>query len=131
MPAGKFTNYIIDSSYVLSFLLPDENQSDVVELFDQYTLGNVGLVAPNLLSFEVINGIKGAILSKRLDLEEAKVLINKFSDLTIALEDISLDGVLEISVNKGLSVYDASYLYLSKFLDSPLLTLDKKLQDIS
>jgi|SRR3989344_2573206 len=129
--ASSATNqFIIDSSFILSLLLPDENQSEVVQLFDQYTSGKVTLIAPTLLQYEVINGLKGAILRKRLNLKEAIVLINQFSDLTITIKNISLTEVIKTASDKNISVYDASYLYLSKLQGIPLLTLDQKLQSL-
>lgn len=130
MPAGKYTKFIIDASFVLAFLLPDERQTEAIEIFDQYTSGKIELIAPNLLPYEIINGLKGAVLRKRINFQTTTKLIEQFLELIIPTRDIDLEKVLEISVKKDLSVYDASYLWLAQVNKVPLLTLDQKLRKL-
>jgi predicted nucleic acid-binding protein len=42
-----------------------------------------------------------------------------------------MSDVLKISLDYGLSVYDASYLSLAKKLSLPLATLDNRLKEIT
>lgn len=131
MPAEKYTKFIIDASMVLAFLLPDERQTEAIEIFDQYTSGKIELIAPNLLLYEIINGLKGAVLRKRINFQTTNKLIEQFLELIIPTQDIELVKVLEISVKKDLSVYDASYLWLAQVNKTPLLTLDQKLRKLA
>jgi len=131
MKAEPSTRFIIDASFVLSFLLPDEDRSEVIQIFDQYTQGKIKLSAPDLLSYEIINGLKGAILRKRITVKEATYLVSQFLDLEIILSSVALSLVLDVAVTKELSIYDASYLYLAKKEDAELLTLDTKLKNLA
>src|SRR3989344_6308644 len=131
MKAEPSTRFIIDASFVLSFLLPDEDRSEVIQIFDQYTQGKIKLSAPDLLSYEIINGLKGAILRKRITVKEATYLVSQILDLEIILSSVALSLVLDVAVTKELSIYDASYLYLAKKEDAELLTLDTKLKNLA
>ena len=42
--------------------------------------------------------------------------------------DVDHLGVLPIALDRELTTYDASYLYLSRFLGVPLITFDEELQ---
>ena len=131
MQAGKPTKFIIDASFTLAFLLPDEKQSESVKMFDHYTSGRVELMAPTLLPYEIINGLKGAILRKRVTVKQAVNLTQQFLDLTIPLIETNLQEVLEISIDNKISVYDSSYLYLSRKYNLELLTLDDTLKKLA
>ena len=128
MQAGKSTSFIVDASLVLAFLLPDEKQSEAVKIFDQYTSGIIELVTPTLLPYEIINGLKGALLRKRITIQQTIQLTQQFLDLTIPLIETNLQEVLEISIDNKISVYDSSYLYLSRKYNLELLTLDDTLK---
>lgn len=122
---------VIDASYVLAFLLPDERVSEVDVIFDQYASGSIRLTAPVLLPFEVLNAIKSAILQKRLTDKAGHQLVTAFLDLTIPLEDVNLEEAYLLSLKRKVSVYDAAYLYLASTIGSPLLTLDKRLSKVN
>ena len=128
MQEENISNYIIDSSFILGYLLPDENVVHVDEVFKKYTQGTVSFFSSPLLPFEVVNGIKYAIVSKRIDNKKAHILIRDFSNVVITLEDVDFEEILEKSLSKNLSVYDAPYLWLSHKKNFPLLTLDKRIQ---
>lgn len=127
MPEENIKTYIIDASFVLAFLLPDERSEEVKEVFAQYALGKANFISAGLLPFEVTNGLKSAI-PKRLNKQTAKILLEDFINYKIVLKEVSLKQALNLSLSCDLSVYDAAYLYLARFQHLPLLTLDKDLQ---
>lgn len=123
--------FIIDASFILSFLLPDEEDKSVREVFDQYKLGEVDFLSPPILPFEVLNGLKSALRSKRIDRRIGTALLNKFSNIKIAYLDVDYAEVLDRALKKDLSIYDASYVWLAKEYDISLLTLDRNLSKIA
>lgn len=120
-------SFVIDASFALSFLLR-ENQKEVDKVFFQYQNGEVQLHTCTLLKFEVGNGLKSAILRKRISQKLAHLIFQTFLKLEIKEETIDWLKALKISITKGLSFYDASYYTLSKQLRCPLLTLDTSLK---
>ncbi len=130
MKVEKSTKYVIDASLILGFLLPDEYDIEAFIKVKEFVSGNSKFIAPTLLPYEIINGLKNAIQRNRVTLNQALELTNQFIEFMIPLQEIDLDAVLKLAQDKDLSVYDASYLYLSKEKNLELLTLDKQLKDL-
>lgn len=131
MKEEKLINYILDASFLLSYLLPDERVEKVDYIFQQFKDGKVNFISNQLLPFEIINGLKYALKSKRLSKKTANSLINDFISYEIEYHEVDLKEVLTLSIEKDLTVYDASYLYLSKTNKLPLLTLDERLKKLN
>lgn len=119
--------HVLDASFFLAYLLPDENVSQVQAFFDQYKSQKMNIVAPALLPFEVLNGLLAAVLTKRTTPAVVKELAEKFLQIPVKLEEIDFAGVLNFSLVSKLSFYDASYLYLARKYQAELLSLDRRL----
>lgn len=124
---------VIDASAILSILFTDEKTppwlKKSINLFSQ---GKLKLLAPRILKYEVANSIKSAVLQKRTTEDVAIKLLKKFLLLPISYpNNLDHPSILSLAINKNLSVYDASYLHLSKSKRCPLLTLDKKLKRLA
>ncbi len=115
------TRVVVDASYVLSWLMPDENHPKT----------KVGQkIAPTLLPYEVVNALKSAVAQRRITEELAQSLLGEFLGWQIDYQEIDAAGVLQIAVAHKLSSYDASYVYLARKMKSALLTWDKKLEKL-
>jgi len=119
--------FVIDASYLLAFLLK-ENNFEVNELMKQYKSKKVSLISTTLLKFEVCNTLKTAILRKRVNKKYAQELLQAFLEYDILEENIDFLQVFKLSISKNISFYDASYLYLAKSKEIKLLTLDHSLK---
>ena len=119
--------FAIDASYVLAFLLK-ENNFEVNELMKQYKSRQINLISTTLLKFEVCNTLKTAILRKRVNKKEAQKLLQAFLEYDISEEKIDYLQVLKLALSRKISFYDASYLYLAKSNKISLLTLDHSLK---
>lgn len=122
---------VIDSSFFLCYLMPDEYDASVQRIFNEFKSEKIRLFSAPILPFEVINGIFAAIISKRINNELALLLAKEFLKLPIKLKKIDYLEVLKISQKYKLTVYDASYVWLSKKENIPLLTLDRKMQKLA
>lgn len=120
-------SYVIDSSFILAHLLPDEKSQNVQRLFDRLKQEPITLFAPYIFPFEVFNGIQTAIIRKRLAPKLAKELQEQFIKITVNLQEVDLMDTSSIAQKHLLTIYDSSYIYLSENLKIPLLTLDNKL----
>ena len=122
---------VVDASFVVSFLLPDESLETVTEVFYKNTEGNLTLISTTLLPYEVLNSLKFAFLRRRISKLLADKLARDFFKLLVDLEAVNFTEVFKLSLEKNITIYDASYLYLSLENKAPLLTLDRKLKRIS
>lgn len=131
MKGADFKTILIDASFVLSFLLPDEKKDPAVDIFLKYREEKVDLLSSPILKLEVTNGIKSAVKSKRIDRKTAFILIEDFLNIDIEYAEIDLSETFELALKEDLSAYDASYVWLSRKENIPLLTLDRKMQKLA
>ncbi|MBI2020010.1 type II toxin-antitoxin system VapC family toxin [Candidatus Daviesbacteria bacterium] len=128
--AASGKKYIVDASFVLSFLLPDEKHEDVDQFFNQYKGGIIDLWSTALLPFEVVNGLKLAVDRKRISTKYAKERMREFFDYGITLYSVNLFEVFDLSQKHELTIYDAGYYFLAKQEKTHLLTKDEKLDKL-
>jgi len=119
--------FVIDASYILAFLLK-ENNFEVNEMMKQYKVRYINLISTTLLKFEVCNTLKTAVLRKRVNKSDAQKLLQTFLEFDIAEEKIDYLQVLKLALSRKISFYDASYLYLARSNKINLLTLDHSLK---
>lgn len=118
--------YVIDASSLFELLFLNADQEILPILSHSFIL--------DLTLYEI-----GSVLNKGndshisgLDNEKVIALANEFSKVLDAVERISLDpgdlkNVLLLSLEKGLTFYDAAYIFQSQKLNLPLLTNDRKM----
>ena len=126
--AENFKEVVVDASFVLAYLLPDEKSGWVDKIFRQYVQGEIVFISTSLLPLEVLNGLRTAVLKKRFSEKLAGKLAQAFLLLDIKLEPVDFLVSWQVALRKGISVYDASYLALSLEKKTKLLTVDKKLK---
>ena len=129
MPAENTKAIVVDASFILAFLLPDETLF-AEAVFDQLEKSEIQFFSTPLLPFEVLNSIKIAIKRKRLNVSLANRLMKKFFELKIELLPVNYQELFVLAVKKDLTVYDAGYLWLAKTKKVKLQTLDKQLKKI-
>ena len=118
---------VIDASAALAFLFPDERNKKIDFLFQSFIEGKVEILVPEIFYFEVFNGVKSAILRKRVDKKIAKKLLVNFLKFQIKKQEVDYLQTFDLALRKNISFYDASYLALSKANKIPFMTLDKRL----
>ena len=122
-------SFIIDASFVLSFLL-DETNVEVESFFKKYAQGEINFIAPSLIKYEVGNGLRTKVMRKQLKKDEAEKLYDYFLGLEIQEENSDFNQILDLAIKKNLSFYDASYISLAKDLSLQILSLDRDLRKV-
>lgn len=130
MPAENFKSFVVDASYVLGFLLPDENNYELGDFFGKATRGEINLYSSIILPFEVLNGLKMSVIRKRISAGQAQEIAVNFLELSFSLEEVDYLENFKFCVENGITFYDSAYVWLSKCLNIPLLTLDRKLTKV-
>lgn len=118
---------VVDASFILSYLLPDENHPKVDQIIEEHARDICTLTAPNILKFEVLNGLSMACKRKRVSQVKAFKLITQFVELDIQYKDVTEKFILKTALKYGLSAYDASYLALAKEKKLRLFSHDRAL----
>jgi predicted nucleic acid-binding protein len=123
---------VIDASFLLAVLLPDERpQKKFKKILDDYAEGKLEFLAPNLIKYEVTNGIKSAVLRKRIDRKIGAELVEILDEFEIKTFTTNYSRVFQLGLKYKLSAYDAAYLSLAKDKKVELLSLDKKLSSLA
>lgn len=119
--------FVVDSSFVLAFLL-DEGNAEVESIFEKHAKHVVKFISTSLLKYEVANSLRTKVLREKISKSKALLLFESFYELDITEEEFDYLDVLKSAILNKLSFYDCSYLYLAKQLKLKLLTLDSALQ---
>jgi len=133
---GETPRLVIDASALLAAFLPEEKwepQADA--LLTAYQDGDLALVAPRLLVYEMLNSLYMATRGKagappRLSETEVGECWQLFVDLGVQLEEMADSGaeILRLAAeHKWQSIYDLSYVVLAQRLNTKLITADVKL----
>jgi len=119
--------FVIDASFVLAYLL-DEDNTTIDSIFEKQVKGEIYFISPSLLKYEVGNTLRTKLMRKKIKKEEAQRLYRSFLAINIKEELLDFHDVLDLALEKNLSFYDAPYLYLAKSKKIDLLTLDHSLK---
>jgi predicted nucleic acid-binding protein len=115
---------VVDASVAVGAVLGEPSREDT--LFGWATSGRL-LLAPGGFWVEIANAL---IRGRRLSITDVLGLITKLRSAGVELADRGFGG-LEAAVvladPHGLSVYDATYLWLAMDVDGELATFDKAL----
>ena len=121
---------VVDASVCLKWIFDDEeNREQALRLLRLYINDEIALVAPDLWVYEVTNGIKSALLSRRVSYNKAKSLL-KFL-MTVKPNLFSMQQVmascLANSYKFRISIYDSCYVTLAMENGLVLISGDNKL----
>jgi len=122
--------FVLDTSFVLAYLLPDEKERSVDKMFSKFEDNTATFIAPPLLTYETTNGLKTVVLQKRQDPKAAELLLDAFLKLGILFENVNEKEVFRLAIKEKISAYDACYVWLAKSRKVKLLTLDKRLEKL-
>jgi predicted nucleic acid-binding protein len=113
---------VVDASALAALAFAEPGADAVLDEIDGHRLH-----APSLVVFELMNVAwkrsRRQPAASALFLEALEVL----QGLGLRFRGINQEEVVRLGLTTGLSAYDASYLWLSRVLGMPLVTLDKKL----
>lgn len=122
-------SFVIDSSVVLNWLLPDESREELRPVFSCLDLS--GAHSPILLRYEVNKVLLMAERRGRIDAAFRLEALADFEAMTITcdvpLRPASMVRVADLAATHGLTGYDAAYLALSLDFGLPLASIDRQL----
>jgi predicted nucleic acid-binding protein len=113
---------VVDASALAAVAFAEPGADAVIDEIEGHRLH-----APTLVVFELMNVAwkrsRKQPAAAALFLEALELL----EGLGLRFRGINQEEVVRLGLATGLSAYDASYLWLSRALDMPLVTLDRKL----
>ena len=122
---------VVDASVVLKWQLDDEEHvKRAVAIRDAFlSSGEVKLLAPTLIVYEIVNGVSTALRRKRVTQEKATQAIGNLLAAGIELREANPQRTLELGLQHGLSAYDAAYLAVAESEGCEAVTGDMMLYE--
>ena len=125
---------VVDASVIAKVSLRDEEHADLaIDLGTRFALGQVDIVAPQYILYEVPSAILNAVRRKKLSLGEGLDAVHEFFQLELptvggdaGLESITRRAYM-LAQDVGCRLYDALYVAVAQEFDYPLLTCDGRL----
>jgi len=118
--------YVLDSSVALKWVLPEAESAKATRLRDDSINGTLQLIAPDLFTSEVANGLASAERQRRIRTGEAAIFLNDILSAAPIIHDSSplLIRAMEIAIANKRAVYDCIYLALAEAEGCELVTAD-------
>lgn len=115
---------VVDTSVVIAVVTNEAHKPALIRL----TQG-VELLSPSSLPVELGNAFSAMFKRRRISLAEAKAAVEAYKRIAIRLTAIDLEQALDLSHQLGIYAYDAYLIACGLQHRSPLLTVDKGLQE--
>ncbi len=118
---------VVDASVAVKWFVGEPDSPAAHHLLELHGRGQVPLVAPDLLIYEVANAL---LHNPTFTAERVQQSIERLYELELELIAPSAEVVTEavaLASSKRLSFYDALYVQLARHLELPLYTADRKL----
>jgi predicted nucleic acid-binding protein len=118
---------VMDCSYVLAMVMPDEERpASMTEV------SATRLLVPSIWPYEVANALRGAVRRNRVAASEMLAVVSRIEGFEIELagqqSDASVRDRYVAAQVHDLTAYDAAYIELASKRRCPLATLDARLQ---
>lgn len=119
-------NYILDTSIILKWFLTENDTDKALEIKDSYVIGKINLIEPDLLLYEVTNGLRFQKNISEVEIDRVIDYLFLFLDF-VTPKSSMLKSAKSFALRYNLSVYDACYIVLAKTSNSDFVTADEKL----
>jgi predicted nucleic acid-binding protein len=124
--------YVLDASIAVKWYLDDEEHNlESLEILRRYKAGEVRLIAPDHIRYEVANAISRSVTNKRVRSSEGQDAIADF--LGWSIPGISSNMLVfagyDIARQFGCAFYDGLYVGLAELTGWPLVHADKRLRN--
>ncbi|MEM2485223.1 MAG: type II toxin-antitoxin system VapC family toxin [Candidatus Caldarchaeum sp.] len=115
---------VLDASVVVKWFTKEEYSMQALAVKTKYESGEVDIVAPQLLIYEVVNALR---YNPAFGSDELRRAVHDLEDMQITLYPLEAD-LAELTVEQayrfGLSIFDAAYVALAFRLNSKYYTAD-------
>ncbi|MFQ6094858.1 MAG: type II toxin-antitoxin system VapC family toxin [Candidatus Bathyarchaeia archaeon] len=130
---GEKPRVVIDASVAAKWVIPGEPWDTEAEILkEKIVLGEVEAYAPELILYEVASVLLKSISIAALELSEGIEALKAMGDLGVNIQTAEwndLAEILNVAAKTKLTVYDSTYLHLSKRIRGKLITADKELKE--
>ena len=125
-------NLVVDCSFIMSSILPDENQEKIEEIYHHISQNIYKVYVPAIFYLECGNVLVSSLRRNRITEEQYLDYVNLIGSLPVSIDKFcssseSLFTIGNLAKKYNLSSYDASYLDVAIRMEASVATLDKNL----
>ena len=120
---------VLDAGFAVLWVTHERGERAVAELDARFHAGQLELHAPELFAIETAHALFRQVRRGKRSVEESVTMFENLRDLPIRLHrhrDLAIPA-FDLSLRRGISVYDAVYVALALRDVLPLFTADKRL----
>ncbi len=119
-------NVIADTNTYLAVVLNEPEKHRIIELS-----ADCEVLSPEILPFEIGNALSAIVKRKQLLADEALTALQLARAIPVKLVQPDIAKSVEIALKFNIYAYDAYFLQCALSLGCPLLTLDRRMQDVA
>lgn len=120
---------VVDASIIVKWFIKEQNSDLALKIRDRFVDGQLELLAPDLLHYEILNALKYSKLFSQDNLASAAASLENYGITQFPLIGDYAQEVVKLAEEYNLSIYDAAYIGLTNILDVCAYSADKKLVD--
>ena len=119
---------VVDASVVVKWFVPEKDTGKALKLRDLYVRGDVELLSPTLLYYEVSNALRYHPYYRLTETQLLRI-VKTLKDMQITVEPTAETwlNAFKLSLSEEIDVYDAVYMAMALSFDGKLITSDRRL----
>jgi predicted nucleic acid-binding protein len=117
---------IADTNTFLAVTLYEPERDEIIRL----TIGH-DLVAPDVLPFEIGNALSAMLKRRKLVPDDLLTVWDATQQIPVELRSVDIREALKIASQFNIYAYDAYFLECAISLRSPLITLDRRMNEVA
>jgi predicted nucleic acid-binding protein len=118
---------IVDASIVVKWYIGENDSKHALILRDKFINGDIELIVPSLMVFEVLNALKYSKLFNQEELNDVGLSLENYGFTENAVKGKIREKMVEIALNHELTIYDAAYVALALDTRGIMITGDEKI----
>jgi predicted nucleic acid-binding protein len=118
---------VVDASVIAKWFIEEEDSEKAAKIRNQFIEGQMELISPNLLHYEVLNALKYSKLFSNEELTSAVTSLENYGIIQVPLNGEYAQKVIIMSLENEISIYDAAYIGLAEILNIKIYTADRRL----
>lgn len=118
---------IVDANIIVKWFVEEDDSKSALKIRDMFINGQIDLIVPYLIFFEVLNALRYSKLFDQVELNEISVSLENYGLNIINIKDEIRENMIDIALKYDLSIYDAAYVSLALNFKGVLFTADEKI----
>ena len=117
---------IADTNIFLAVVFNEPKKSWIIERTTGATV-----VAPDLLPYEIGNALSAMVKRRQVTATQALAAEKRIEKISVRLVGVDLQASLQLALEQNIYAYDAYFLQCAKAYSAPLLSLDRRLNQVA